>query len=50
MPFLVSTEIHHVSNLTGVRKTNAYDFIEVVYHLSVIGKKITEEKKVVQEF
>ena len=48
MPFLVSTEIHHVSNLTGVRKTNAYAFIEVVYHLSVIEK--TEEKKVVKEF
>lgn len=32
----------YVSNLTGVRKTNAYACIEAVYHLSVIGKKNQE--------
>ena len=32
----------YVSNLTGVRKTNAYACIEAVYHLSVIGKKTQE--------
>lgn len=31
MPFLVSTEIHHVSSLTGIRKTNVYAFIEVSF-------------------
>lgn len=33
----------YVSNLTGVRKTNAYACIEAVYHLSVIGKKKPQE-------
>lgn len=47
MFFLVSIEIYYVLNLIGVRKINVYDFIEVVYYLSVIGKKIIEEKKVV---